>query len=113
MKSARNALLLAMIASLGVMGIGANLQPTMAMPAPAALLAQDPGYSQSQMTIDAQSDGANLASVYVRKRTFNGVAKSWYVGKTEDGKYVLLTIIDTSDTGLIGLTPDGEWVMFH
>jgi hypothetical protein len=109
MKS-RHSLLLAAVATLGLVGIGANLQMATAMPAP-TLLAQSGGYTQTKLTIDEQSPGAHLASVYKREDNDHRV---WYVGLNNDGKYVLLTVQDVnSDNTILALTPDGEQVKFH
>lgn len=113
MKSARNALLLATLATLGLVGIGADLQPATALPAPAAVLAQSQGYTEQPLTIDSQSPKANLAGVYRRKITIDGLNYEWDVAKTNDGKYVLLTNLSTSGNTHVALTPDGECVKYH
>ncbi len=114
MKSARNALLLASVATLGLVGIGANLQPATAMSAPAPVVAQSQGYTQDPCTILSQTPDCGLVGVYRRKIVVDGVNKEWWVGKTSDGKYVLLTINGTNADGTrTGLTPDGELVKFR
>jgi hypothetical protein len=112
MKSA-HALLLAAVATLGLVGVGANLQPATAMPA-STVFAQTPPYTETKMTIDWESETGDLVNVYRRTITRHGVLRTWYVGETSSGDTVLLTYLDTSTDNLISaLTPTGQLVEFH